>query len=66
MNTTSRLEQMARALNPSLLVSADAWRHLLDTDERTVEDLGTHVLRGRASPLQVYAVATSRPTASLV
>jgi adenylate cyclase len=60
MNTTSRLEQMARELNRSLVVSADAWRHLLDADQWTVEDLGTHVLRGRASPLQVYGVATGR------
>jgi adenylate cyclase len=60
MNTTSRLEQMARELNRPLVVSADAWRHLLDADQWTVEDLGTHVLRGRASPLQVYGVATGR------
>jgi len=63
MNTTSRLEQMARELNRSLVVSADAWRRLLDAHEWVVEDLGTHVLRGRASPLQVYAVATGRQAA---
>src|SRR5215471_6110589 len=61
MNTTSRLEQMARELNRSLVVSADAWRRLLDAHRWVVEDLGTHVLRGRASPLHVYALTAGQP-----
>jgi adenylate cyclase len=58
MNTTARLEQMARELDRPLVISADAWCHLPDADQWAVEDLGTHVLRGRASPVQVYAMTT--------
>jgi adenylate cyclase len=39
MNTTSRLEPMARELNRPLVVSADAWRRLL-AHRWAVEDLG--------------------------
>ena len=56
MNTTARLEQVARELDRRLVVSADAWHQLAETDQSTLEDLGTQVLRGRASPVQIYGV----------
>ena len=57
MNTTSRLEQVARDLDRQLVVSADALRRLADADQYALEDLGAHRLRGRSSPVQIYAVA---------
>jgi adenylate cyclase len=56
MNTTSRIEQMARELDRTLLVSADAWRRLSAANQWAVEDLGAHQLRGRVNPVQVYAL----------
>jgi adenylate cyclase len=60
MNTTSRLEQVARELDKPFVASADAWQRLAVDDRWKVEDLGARVLRGRASPVQVYAVTESR------
>jgi adenylate cyclase len=58
MNTTSRLEQVARELDRQLVVSADALRRLADTDQYALEDLGAHSLQGRSDPVQkIYAVA---------
>jgi adenylate cyclase len=57
MNTTSRLEQVARELDRQLVVSADALRRLADADQYALEDLGAHSLRGRSDPVQIYAVA---------
>src|SRR5262245_23928929 len=57
LNTTSRLEQLARERERPLVASATALERCLDTEAYVLEDLGAHVLRGRASPLLVYAVA---------
>jgi adenylate cyclase len=64
MNTTSRLEQVARELDKPFVTSADAWQRLAVGDRWQVEDLGSRVLRGRASPVQVYAVTEARPGGS--
>jgi adenylate cyclase len=55
MNTTSRLEQMARELDRRLVVSADALDRLSGPHHVDLEDLGAQTLRGRASPLRIYA-----------
>jgi adenylate cyclase len=55
MNTTSRLEQVARELDRRLVFSADAVDRLAGADAYPLEDLGARVLRGRSSPIQVYA-----------
>jgi adenylate cyclase len=57
LNTASRLEQMARECNRQLVVSATALERCRDTEGYVLESLGTHVLRGRAIPMLVYAVA---------
>src|SRR5262249_25742998 len=57
LNTTSRLEQVAREHNRSLLVSATALERCEAIGAYVLEDLGAHLLRGRASPVIVYAVA---------
>ena len=56
MNTTARLEQVARELERRLVVSADAMSRLAGADSYPVEDLGERAVRGRARPIQVYAV----------
>jgi adenylate cyclase len=60
MNTTSRLEQMARELDRRLVVSADALDRLSGKHHVDLEDLGAQTLRGRASPLRIYASPRSR------
>ena len=56
MNTTARLEQLARDLDRSLIVSADALARLDDGGAYVLEDLGERAVRGRAAPVLVYAV----------
>lgn len=56
MNTTSRLEQVARELGRRLVVSADAIGRLAGAEPYPLEDLGARPLRGRSSPVQVYGV----------
>jgi adenylate cyclase len=57
LNTTSRLEQLAREWERPLVASAAALERCRDTEAYVLEDLGSQVLRGRASPMLVYAVA---------
>ena len=58
MNTTSRLEQVARELDRRLVVSDAAIGRLAGAEHYLLEDLGTRVLRGRTSPVQIYAVTS--------
>jgi adenylate cyclase len=58
MNTTSRLEQVARELDRRLVVSAEAIGRLAGAEHYLLEDLGARVLRGRTSLVQIYAVTT--------
>jgi adenylate cyclase len=60
MNTTARLEQLARELDRRLVISADAIGRLAGADGYPLEDLGARMLRGRAGPIQVYAVRSPR------
>ena len=62
LNTASRLEQVARERNRRLVVSATALARCRGTDAFVVEDLGAHVLRGRTSPMLLYAVAPNGGT----
>ena len=48
---------MARQHDRRLVASATALERCHDIGAYTLEDLGAHVLRGRASPVLVYAVA---------
>jgi adenylate cyclase len=57
MNTTARLEQSARELDRRLVISADAMSRLEGVGQFASEDLGDRVLRGRPSPVQIFAVA---------
>jgi adenylate cyclase len=60
MNTAARLEQATRDLRRSFLVSADAVTCLAGTDGYALEALGAKALRGRAAPVEVYAVRAAR------
>ncbi len=63
MNTTSRLEQLARDLDRSFIVSADALARLEERAGYVVEDLGERTVRGRAAPVLVYGVTPAVTTA---
>lgn len=60
MNTAARLEQATRDLDRRFLASADALDRLTATDRYVLEPLGPRVLRGRAAPIEVYAVGAAR------
>ena len=57
LNTTSRLESLAKELHATVLISGD----LLDTlgklpDDLLADDLGRHSVRGRLEPLRVATI----------
>jgi len=56
LNTTSRLEDLAREHDRGLVASAIALAACRDAEGYALQDLGAHVLRGRARPMPVYAV----------
>jgi adenylate cyclase len=56
MNTTARLEQLAKDLDRAFIVSAEALARLEERDGYVLEDLGPRTIRGRAAPVVVYAV----------
>ncbi len=62
MNTAARLEQATRDLNRRFLVSTDALSRLAAAERYALEPLGPQALRGRAAPVEVYAVGATRPT----
>ena len=57
MNTASRLEQATRDLDRRFLVSADPLSRLTGAELYALEARGPQALRGRASPVEVYACA---------
>jgi len=65
MNTTSRIENATRTLGHNYLVSEDALARLEGTGRYAMEDLGVQQLRGRASPIRVYAVYADRAHCAL-
>jgi len=56
MNTAARLEQATRDLRRAFVASSDAVSGLTSIDGYTLEPLGPQLLRGRAAPIDVYAV----------
>jgi adenylate cyclase len=60
MNTAARLEQATRDLDRRFLVSADAITRLEGLGAYALEPLGLHTVRGRAAPVDIYAVETRR------
>src|SRR5262245_35859002 len=61
MNTAARLEQATRDLDRRFLASADAITRLEGLGPYALEPLGFHSLRGRAAPVDVYAVEKRTP-----
>ena len=53
------LEQATRELDRRFLASGDALRRLAATERYVLEPLGPRALRGRATPVEVYAVERS-------
>jgi adenylate cyclase len=60
MNTTARLEQATRDLDRRFLASVDAIARLEALGCYALEPIGFHTLRGRAAPVDVYAVEKKR------
>jgi len=60
MNTAARLEQATRDLDRRFLVSSDALSRLAATERYALEPLGPQALRGRAAPVDVYAVGATQ------
>ncbi|WP_043748019.1 adenylate/guanylate cyclase domain-containing protein [Methylobacterium nodulans] len=57
VNTTSRLEALAKTLGVPVLVSADLLDRIGDLpDDLVADDLGRHAIRGRNEPLMVAAI----------
>jgi adenylate cyclase len=56
MNTASRLEQATRTLQRTFLASEAALSRIDSKEGYTIEDLGLQQLRGRVTPVRVYAV----------
>ncbi|WP_372678940.1 adenylate/guanylate cyclase domain-containing protein [Desulfosarcina sp.] len=63
MNVCARLEQATRDMGCSFLASNDAIRRLEGKSSYSIRDRGSHTLRGRQSPMQVFEVST-RPSAA--
>jgi len=57
VNTTARLEQIGRELDRPFLVSAEALTRLPGSNQYSLEDLGRQPLRGKVTPVRVYAVS---------
>ena len=61
LNTASRMEQAARDLERTFLVSSDALERLEGVDGYMTADLGWQRLRGRTEAVHVHAVTVKAP-----
>ncbi len=57
VNVTARLQEHCKAAGRNLLISADLLQHVRPGADLFVESLGPVSLRGRAAPLEVFAVS---------
>ncbi|HTO30205.1 MAG TPA: adenylate/guanylate cyclase domain-containing protein [Pararhizobium sp.] len=57
VNTTSRLEALCKSLNQQVLISTDLAQRMNVPDTFSLEDLGTHAVKGRGQALGVMALA---------
>lgn len=56
VNLASRIEQMNKKYNSTLLVSEEVW-HAIEKSTYTTEDLGTVDIRGHAGTVHIYRLA---------
>jgi len=59
MNTAARLEEATRDFDRRFLASVDALNRLRATERYAFDPLGPQTLRGRAAPVEVYAVSAA-------
>lgn len=57
MNVYARIEQVAREMGSTFLASNEALRLLEGKESYHIYDHGLHQLRGRQTPMQVFAVS---------
>jgi class 3 adenylate cyclase len=64
VNVTARLQQHCKEAGRSLLVSVEVYRLLPSISNVVIEPLGSTQLRGRAAPIEIFAVSrrTAAPT----
>lgn len=56
LNTAARLQGLCNELGESLLISAELQARLEADTDLHMEDVGTHLLKGKAQPMNVFAV----------
>lgn len=61
VNTTSRLEDLAKRSNVTFLISEQVYKTLPDEDKADVRYLGEVILRGRETPLKIFDVFSGDP-----
>lgn len=60
VNTAARIEAMAKQSGQKLVASEDVLRHAQLPSDIRAESLGTHHLRGKEQPLELFAVTADR------
>jgi adenylate cyclase len=63
VNTAARIEAIAKESGQELVASEDVLRHAPLPPDLTAESLGAHRLRGKAQPLELFAVRAVREAA---
>jgi len=61
VNTTARIEDVAKELERDLVVSADVLEHVALPADLSAESLGVRVLRGSERPIELFALEASSP-----
>ncbi len=61
VNVASRVEGLCKQLQRDILITEAVYTYVRDRVQ--VEDMGWHTLKGKAEPIQVYAVIDWQPTA---
>ncbi|KJC52955.1 hypothetical protein UP09_01030 [Bradyrhizobium sp. LTSP885] len=64
VNVTARLQQHCKEVGRALLVSGELLRLLPPADDLVIDALGATQLRGRAAPIDIFAIAR-RPAAAV-
>ncbi|WP_438749219.1 adenylate/guanylate cyclase domain-containing protein [Pararhizobium sp. O133] len=57
VNTTSRLEALCKSLNQQVLISTDLAQRIKVPDAFSLQDLGTHAVKGRGQTVGVMSLA---------
>jgi adenylate cyclase len=56
-NVAARVQTLTRTIGRSLLLTAATYERLPDSERARLESVGTHPVRGRAAPLELWSVS---------